>query len=284
MSPDDWWSCVINIVASAIDKNSKEQSVRDFFVDHDGKKELEVVCGSSTIYGVDYSWLFDQFANKIAENIKKPKYVSAMTSDFTTTSAVQRIISQITVMNSLQEYFEYTMRLMCGIPAVEMMGERQDWVKLGLKLKELEAILEPINDDLGLNDWWSDVKEIFDKFVDTFDGNPDKDWWGKIISTHYRGSFSKPMTGWFLTKLLRRHNIMYLREAKSDLITVPMNIKDDSGNCEESALVAGIVGYKVHEKEGEIPAIEANHSWALMLEPNSVFRHDLVTWEKALAA
>ena len=153
MSPDDWWYCIIHIVASAIDSNSKSEAVRKFFVNHEGKKELELQCGPS-IYGVDYSWFFDQFSNKIADNIKKPEYVSAMTSDFTTTSASQRIISQITIMNSLQEYFSFSACFLCGIPAVEMMGQREDWVKLGQKCKELKTILEPIDKDIGVNGWW----------------------------------------------------------------------------------------------------------------------------------
>ena len=45
-----------------------------------------------------------------------------MTADFSTTTAVQKIVSQITLMNSVQDYFHYEMALGCGIPAVEMFG------------------------------------------------------------------------------------------------------------------------------------------------------------------
>ena len=130
MSPDDWWYCIIQIISSAIDSNSKSKTVREFFVNHEGKKELNLQCGPS-IYGVDYSCFFDQFSNKIAENIKKPEYVAAMTSSFSTTTPAQRIISQISVMNSMKEYFIFKADYMCGIPAVQMMGKREDWVKLG---------------------------------------------------------------------------------------------------------------------------------------------------------
>ncbi|KAJ7374209.1 hypothetical protein OS493_007282 [Desmophyllum pertusum] len=61
-SPDDWWFCVIKRVAGAIDKNAKKESIRKMFVDHEGKKTIEVKVPDSIIYTVDYSWFFDQIA------------------------------------------------------------------------------------------------------------------------------------------------------------------------------------------------------------------------------
>ena len=173
----------------------------------------------------------------------------------------------------------------CGIPAVEMMGQREDWINLGQKFKELQTILKPIDKDIGLNNWWIGVNEIFYKLLETFDGNPDKRWWSKIISLNDFGSGRDPMTGWFVTEFLRETNVISLNEVKSSLITVPMTFVDDSTDeSEQAAVVAGIVGYKIYDKKREIPKVEANHSWALMLEPNSIFRNDLERWEKALAA
>ena len=74
----------------------------------------------TSIHTVDYSWFFDQIAKGIQENIKVPEFVDGMTADFSTT--VQKIVSQITLMNSVQDYFLYEMALGCGIPAVEMFG------------------------------------------------------------------------------------------------------------------------------------------------------------------
>ena len=49
-SPDDWWFCVIKRVACAIDENSSKASVRNMFVDHEGKKTIEVEIKDPTIY------------------------------------------------------------------------------------------------------------------------------------------------------------------------------------------------------------------------------------------
>ena len=109
-SPDDWWFCVIKRVACAIDKNAKKESVRKMFVDHEGKKTIEVQVPDRSIYTVDYSCFFDQIAKGIQENVKVPEFVDGMTADFSTTTAVQKIASQITLMYSVQEYFIYSMR------------------------------------------------------------------------------------------------------------------------------------------------------------------------------
>ena len=182
--PEDWWYTIIQTVALAIDNNSKNNRVRKFFVQHEGKKELTVIVGGELdIENIDYSWLFDQFSEKIEENINVPEYVQQMIPDFTTTTSIHRIVSQITLMSSVQEYFEYTAYSMCGIPAIEMRGTEEDWVNLGMKIKALRQTLQPIENVIGLGrKWWDKVEEISDKLLDTFNGNPNEDWWSRIIT------------------------------------------------------------------------------------------------------
>ena len=183
--PEDWWYTIIQTVALAIDNNSKNNQVRKFFVQHEGKKELAVKVGAGelNVENIDYSWLFDQFSEKIEENINVPEYVQQMIPDFTTTTSIHRIVSQITLMSSVQEYFEFTAYSMCGIPAIEMKGTKEDWVNLGMKVKALRQTLSPIENVIGLGrKWWDKIEEIADKLLDTFKGQPDEDWWSKIIT------------------------------------------------------------------------------------------------------
>ena len=63
-SPDDWWYTVVRRAALAIDNNANKDSVRDFFVSHEGKKELRVELGSS-LYTADYTWFFQQMTNQV---------------------------------------------------------------------------------------------------------------------------------------------------------------------------------------------------------------------------
>ena len=188
--PEDWWYTIIQTVALVIDRNSKSDEVRNFFVQHEGKKTLEVIvaAGPFKVEDLDYSWLFDQFSQKIEENINVPEYVQQMIPDFSTTSVTHRIVSQITLMSSVQEFFEYVSGTVCGIPFIEMKGTEKDWIDLGLKIKTLRKTLEPLEDLLSysenwkVDNWWDEVEEIPRKLLDTFRGNPDENWWSTIIT------------------------------------------------------------------------------------------------------
>ena len=184
-SPDDWWFCVIKQVARAIDQNSQEESVRKMFLDHEGKKTIEVPVADTTIDIVDYNWFFDQITNEIKENVKVPEFVDGMTADFSTTTPVKKIVSQITLMHSVKRYFGFSMRRGCGIPAVEMLGTEEDWKKLTSKLKMLRTLLEPIENDLHLpSAWWDVVQKVFCKLLETHQGKPDEKWWSHVMDYH----------------------------------------------------------------------------------------------------
>ena len=85
--PEDWWYTIIQTVAIAIDDNAHKNEVRNFFVQHEGKKKLTVFTGPS-IYGTNYDWFFKQMSQEIAKNINVPEYVEKMTSDFSTSTEV----------------------------------------------------------------------------------------------------------------------------------------------------------------------------------------------------
>ena len=70
-----------------------------------------------------------------------------------------------------------------------------------------------------------------------------------------------------------------ISSAPSGLVTVPMTITDGS-ITEKSAVVAGMVGYKLHHHNAtRIPSVEPVHGWSLLLDPQSAFRHDMSDWE-----
>ena len=175
-SPDDWWFCVIKIISQHIELFYNKPSVRNLFVDFEGKKNLKVFVGTEEGWPVfedmDFSSFFNNISLEIANNVKVPEYVDAVTANFTTTTSVKKIVSQITLMSSLQGYFNFYLIGSCGIPAIEMMGIEEDWKKL----KVLKTLLEPVTNDLRLKEsWWSLVQKIFEKLLETYCGQPDVD-------------------------------------------------------------------------------------------------------------
>ena len=217
-SPDDWWFCVIKQVAEAIDRSAQQESVRKMFVDHEGKRSIEVTVDDPTIYTVNYSWLFDQMAEGIKENVKVPEFVDGMTGDFGTTTPVQKIVSQITLMSSMKEYFDFAMICGCGIPAVEMLGSEDDWMQLTSKLKVLRTLLEPIENDLLLrSNWWDVVQEVFNNLLQTYQGKPDKKWWSHIMD--YEKEYSSGMYLWRFLKS-KTKNAFVKSAFQSDSFTI----------------------------------------------------------------
>ena len=179
-----------------------------------------------SIYTVDYNWFFDQIAKGIKENVKVPEFVDGMTADFGTTTPVQKIVSQITLMYSVKQYFAFGMMTMCGIPAVEMLGSEEDWKKLTSKLKVLRTLLEPIENDLGLpSGWWDLVEKVFWKLLATYQGNLDKEWWSHIMNYEqaYGSGESSGWRGW-ITKFLEgtSRRLWYPTDFTSGLVSVPL--------------------------------------------------------------
>lgn len=89
-----------------------------------------------------------------------------------------------------KSYFTYKIELDCGIPSVTLEGEKADWEKLLARVDKLEAFgAEPTA-------WAALLRPIFKRFVDAFDGEPDRDFWGRVC--HYKSFGSGPtyLSGW----------------------------------------------------------------------------------------
>ncbi|XP_068744398.1 uncharacterized protein [Montipora capricornis] len=279
-SPDDWWFCVIKRVAFAIDENAKKRSVRKMFVDHQGKKAIEVEVPEDNIYTVDYSWFFDQIAKGVKENIKVPEFVDGMTADFSTTTAVQKMVSQITLMNSVQEYFNYEVMMGCGIPAVEMVGTENDWSKLKSKLKVLRELLEPIENDLDLpSEWWDVVEKVFSNLLATYQGGAVSEWWSHIMSyenVYASGVYFVPgeyrYRGWMTEFLEGEKHAMDIERMTSGLVSAPLTLKHPSGVEDTAAVVGGMLGFTVHTDDTNEVSVQPFQCWSLLLSEDSPFR------------
>ena len=173
-------------IAMTIDREANHPNVRSFFVNHEGKKRLVVDAGPS-IYHTDYNQFFGEMSRQIRANINKPLYTDAMESDFSSSSPEHKIVSNIMLMYSFKEYFDYVSNLFCGIPGVIMMGKEIDWENMITKLEEVEFILQPIEEQLKLAKWFKSSKRVLKELLNTFRGNPNQDWWLRIMTMKYRG-------------------------------------------------------------------------------------------------
>jgi len=297
-SPEDWWNPIIIKIAKKIDSAAKKDArVRDFFVDHQGKKEISVESSAFTIYDVDYQIIFDQFSEGIRRNIKVPEYAQCMQCDFGSTTPTQRIASQITLMSSVQEFFEYHMKVAgCGLQGLELLGTEQDWLYLVKKFDELIKLLEPLNSVIDLSSSWIlHIKTVFSNLLKTYQEKPEAvHWWKDIIMegktwewgpSGMRKYEVESYNGWlilFLTglELIKKKDLERGRniEEFAGLCDVPLKISLTYLKppiIDEGTLVAGILGFKVHnDAVNLVPSVQAHHAWGLMLKPHSALRID----------
>lgn len=268
--PDDWWFTILRRIAIAIDENSTKENVRNFFVDHEGRKRLEVKV-KPPLDTEDFQWFFDQMADQVEKNIKRPEYVRLARPEFSTTTPDISMVANIAVMSSLQEYFEYVLSIECGIPRVDMRGSEQDWVSLVWRFQNMRIALRSIG-DIVPERWWSDVEGVLDNLLATYrEEEAAKEWWKEVIIELHGCGGPTFYRGWFTREFLGQH----IDEAPLGIVTVPLTI-DDNGYEEESAVVGGIAGFKISE-EGNQTSVEANYVWGLLLWPDSYLRTTLVT-------
>ena len=99
--PEDWWTTISQIIATSIDKKANDKAVREFFVSHEGKIKLTVLIGPS-VNGINSEIFFNDMISVITQNINKPEYTSLMESDFSGSTAVDRVINSIMLMYSFK--------------------------------------------------------------------------------------------------------------------------------------------------------------------------------------
>ena len=197
-TPDDIWMLISQAFARHVNDNA--EALRDKIVNHDKKITLNVQTGID-LYSPDADWnsIFRTFEEKIAENTKAD-IAKLMVADFSTTGTVERIASEITLMNATKAYFNFLVTYMgCGIPSVTLTGTPQDWQSILERVKEFRRY--------GL-DWWADdLEPILTEFVKASKGKPDTRFWQSIVKKYRPGEMrgaacgfdeSTELDGWFL--------------------------------------------------------------------------------------
>ena len=175
LSPDMIWLLISQGFSQHVNNNA--EALRHYFVKHDGKMVLRVISTTVSIDNPDSPWetVFPEFTKQIDAVVGK-ELVSTLTSDFSTTTAVSRVASQITIMEAMQAYFEYYLvYVSCGIPQITLEGSTEDWQKIIDKANKLRTY------ELG---WWIDpLIPVLEQLKSTAEGKKDIDFWRSMFIT-----------------------------------------------------------------------------------------------------
>ncbi len=136
-------------------------------------EEIRVQWSQPTMPRDAASWrqLVGGFRAGLAERVGEGP-VRLLECDFSTTTSVERVASQITLMDTYAPFFDYAVTCVCGIPEIRLLGTTEDWRKIRDRLDVFA--------EFDLSRWMASLKPILDQFVDASAGRVDRAFWQRI--------------------------------------------------------------------------------------------------------
>lgn len=190
LSPDMIWLLICQGFSQHVNANTEE--LRDQIVDFDGKMTLVAAGNEENIKQINWENAIPQFTQQIKENTKGDIAETIM-ADFSTTTPTELIATEVTLMESVQNYFEYVYIMAgCGIPEITLLGTHDDWQKEYDKAVSLRQY--------QLNWWIDELKPILKQFIEASKGNIDTDFWKAMFRTHSQDGYGAPnlIDGWIV--------------------------------------------------------------------------------------
>lgn len=185
--PDDIWFCVVQGFAAHVGQN--REALRSRLVAHEGRKKL-CVDRPDFVLGRENPWpeAFEAFSGQIGAHIGALK--ALVDIHFSTTTAMEKAAFDVCMMDTFKGFFEYEMRVGCGIPEITLLGTPGDWRAIRRQLGLLAGY--------GLESWGAVLGPIVDKIAATAAGEIDTPFWRSFFR-YESGSGPAELTGWIVT-------------------------------------------------------------------------------------
>lgn len=171
LTPDSIWLIICQQLSHIVNENPEKY--RGVLVNHEGKKELKVESNDLFSEQADWEGLISRFTAEI-DKYTNNGLATTLVADFSTTGTDERIASEVTLMDVVKPYFDYTaVYAACGIPSITLTGTPDDWRKVLDKTRTLEKT--------GLDWWVSELEPLLQEFVNAAEGQPDYWFWKDIV-------------------------------------------------------------------------------------------------------
>lgn len=246
LSPEALWLLICQGFSLHVNNNAEE--LRSLFVDFEGKRTLTASSQGIRLDDPNSPWerVFPQFTSQIAAYTGQ-ELIDVLAADFTTSTPASRVASQITVMESMKQYFDYEMTI-CGIPQVILHGTPEDWQSVIDRTEFLRQYKL---------DWWVDeMLPVLKKIKSASEGEVDQAFWRGMFKQHdlkYEmcGDPKTLADGWIVKFypydcLKHRNSLKGLYDGASrltpELASVPVRFEGADGETANLTLWAGFVG------------------------------------------
>ncbi|KAM4058800.1 hypothetical protein HRG_008309 [Hirsutella rhossiliensis] len=189
LRPDVVWFEILAQLNLYMTKHAEE--LRHLFVNFQGQEEIVVR---------EWTWqgVIDGFKSEIQKRVKTHWLENWITPGFSTSNANDNTTATVLMMGLMQQYFKFTGGIICGLPSVTLLGERDDWAALLDKLENLRLFgAEP-------SQYAKNLRPILNMFVKTWDEPQSKQvqaFWKQIVRadkvfTCGTGPIEYDISGW----------------------------------------------------------------------------------------
>mmetsp|Transcript_16095 Transcript_16095/g.18044 ORF Transcript_16095/g.18044 Transcript_16095/m.18044 type:complete len:401 (+) Transcript_16095:35-1237(+) len=285
LRPDDIWQAILTQFSFYVNANAED--LRDAFVDFQGKKTL-VIEMQGSLFAADFA---ATFANRmvdeqIATNLKDPEVTAWLLPHFSTTQPADRVVASVTIMSTLQAYFDYVCCLMCGIPEVTLEGTVDDWRWLRQKIDRLPQYDIQGNDPV-MAKWHTLLVPVLDEFVTSAAGHPDLAFWDRVCSHSGGGSGPSYLSGWVTVFACFKATGQWMGDVvpgglnekpkqwpRIDTDSLPVGVVsvpvlvDDNGTQYDTQMVAGQFAYEMAlgQQSSNLDTVRPRNDWCLAYE------------------
>ncbi|KAF1968131.1 hypothetical protein BU23DRAFT_602436 [Bimuria novae-zelandiae CBS 107.79] len=142
---------------------------------------------------VEFAVLAKFLEDMIQANVKTPDLQAWIMPSFSTTTECDRAVASILIMGAMQEYFGLRMTMVCGLPSVTLLGERNDWENI---LQRLD-MLHKFGDEPAA--FAQLLRPVIRSLIESFDSEPTAsvlEFWGRIAHHESGGSGPSYLSGW----------------------------------------------------------------------------------------
>ena len=234
VTPDMIWLLIIQGFSRFMEKYS--ELVRERFVNFTGKKDLKIERLQYSPYNATkevWDGIVQEFVQKIEKNVGK-EVVESLECNFSTTTQVAKVTSQVSIMSAMKQYFTYRVLMAgCGISSITLEGSVQDWEKIKSKLEFLSTKalkwwtrhLIPIIDNIILTKkYYKSKKKLNEELIN---------FWKGMIRLKGTGDMYDPhlINGWivkFIPKLSEEkpsvYEEIYETNVPDQIISCPMEL------------------------------------------------------------
>ena len=234
ITPDMIWILILQGFSRFMEKYAEQ--MREKFVNFEGKKDLKVERLQYSPYSATkevWDGIMKEFVEKIGKNVGQ-ETIDNLECNFSTTSPVALVTSQVSIMSAMKQYFTYRVLMGgCGISNITLEGSIQDWEKIKSKLEFLSTkglewytqhLIPIINNFIETKKYYSAKGKLSDDLIE---------FWKRMIRLKGKGGAYDPhiINGWivnFIPNLLNEkpevYEELYETNIPDQIISCPMEL------------------------------------------------------------